>query len=277
MRALVPGLLLLACVLLPGWAPVRWLSQLPVIAQAVAFPVVGGLLLLLLALLSRRVVWALAGVALILLPQGWPALSDGGEITVVSFNAQDSLTDAGLAELADAHDPDLLVLPEARVAQAPEGYALVQSPETPGVAPTALLVHERLGPVTEVTAPDVTWGGVAVELLDGTVLAGVHASPPVPGHMVQWRRDLGVIGEWVRDHDRVILAGDFNATLRHGPMAALDLVHGDRCGGTWPASVPPVLASPIDHVLVSPDVGAGQCRTERVGTSDHRAVIAYVG
>ncbi|WJZ16845.1 hypothetical protein CGUA_01220 [Corynebacterium guangdongense] len=277
MRTPVLALLVLACVLLPGVAPVRWLSQLPLIAHALAFPVLSALLLLILGMLLRRAGWALAGVALLLLPQGWPALSDGGELTVVSFNTQDSLSGAELAGLIDAHDPDLLVLPEARVTDPPAGYAQVQSPEAEGVAPTVLLIHERLGPFAEVSAPNVTWGAVAVELADGTVLAGVHPSPPVPGQMGSWRRDLAHIGQWARDHDRLVLAGDFNATLRHGPMAALDLVHGDWCGGTWPAAVPPPLASPIDHVLVSPDIGAGECRTQRVGTSDHRAVIAHVG
>lgn len=277
MRTLAPALLLLACVLLPGVAPVRWLSQLPGIAHAVAFPVLSALLLLVLGMVLRQAGWALAGLALLLLPQGWPALSDGGELTVVSFNTQDSLSGVELDGLIDAYDPDLLVLPEARVTQPLEGYTQAQSPGSAGVAPTVLLVHSRLGPVTEVDAPDVTWGAVAVELGDGTVLAGVHPSPPVPGQMGSWRRDLAHIEEWVRDHDRLILAGDFNATLRHGPMAALDLVQGDRCGGTWPAAVPPPLASPIDHVLVSPDIGAGECTTQRVGDSDHRAVIARVG
>lgn len=276
--SLLLGALVLACVLLPFLPPVRWLSQLPVIAHAVAFPVLSGVALLVAALFLRQAVWAVAGVALIALPQGWPALSDGGGLTVVSFNTQDSLTAQDLGMLVDAHDPDLLVLPEARITDPPTGYALVESSSArTGGAPTTLLIHSRLGDFTEVAAPEATWGAAAVELADGTVLAGVHPSPPVPGQLADWRRDLADLAAWTRDHDRVILAGDFNATLRHGPLAAIDLVGGDRCGGTWPAPAPPLLASPIDHVLVSPDIGAGECATQRVGDSDHRAVIARVG
>lgn len=268
---------MLACVLLPGLGVSQWLSQLPGIAHAVAFPVAGGVLLVALAVASRQLMWVLAGVALILLPQGWPALSDGGALTVVSFNTQDSFSAGDLRLLVDTHDPDLLVLPETTLSGPPEGYAQVQSESREGVAPTVLLVHSRLGDFTEVTATEVTWGAAAVELSDGTVLAGVHPSPPVPGQMAAWRRDLRRVEDWARDHDRLILAGDFNATLRHGPMAALNLVHGDWCGGTWPVPVPPPLASPIDHVLVSPDLGAGECGTQRVGSSDHRVLIARVG
>ena len=277
--SLLLGLVALVCVLWPSLGLARWLSQLPVLAHALAFPLLSGVLLAIGGVVARRVEWAAVGITLALLPQGWPTLADApGAYTVLSYNTQDSLTRAELDGLVGVYEPDLLVLPEATLPQPPPGYAMVSASDLGGrIAPTVMLVHERLGDFREVSAPQVTWGAVAVELDDGTVLAGVHPSPPVPGSMEGWRSDLAVISDWALGHEKLVLAGDFNATLRHGPMASLDLVEGSWCGGTWPAPVPSWLASPIDHVLVSPSVGAGECATLRVGESDHRAVVARVG
>lgn len=149
---------------------------------------------------------------------------------------------------------------------------------------TWLLVDERLGRYRQVDAPTMHLGAAIAEPdgHDGPTLAAVH--PPAPMGLVglaAWRRSVAVAVEVARSRPDAIVAGDFNTTLDHEPMADLApyvdaaTVVGRGAEGTWPARFPALLATPIDHVLVHPDrwtvLGT---RTYRVGDSDHRAVVA---
>lgn len=120
----------------------------------------------------------------------------------------------------------------------------------------------------------------------GPTIVAVHAVAPRPGAMEQWRDDL----RWVADQcpgGDVILAGDFNATLDH--LASLGTAGGDagacrdvtsRTGngeaGTFPASLPAALGTPIDRILATANwEPQGSILLEGAG-SDHRAVIVQL-
>lgn len=83
----------------------------------------------------------------------------------------------------------------------------------------------------------------------------------------------------------LVVAGDFNAVVGHGPMqqlrrlglrSAADLV-GSGWAPTYPANgrVPPLLA--IDHVLVGPALGVTDLERVPVAGTDHLGLLVRIG
>lgn len=248
------------------------------------------------------VVMIVLGLGLGVFPDGPPwvagpsaaAGNTGRTLRVSAFNSLDTLSSADVQEILGAADPDVLVLPEAspgRVAEAVAGTAFApgvhatpdagfSSGRLPWVAPTAVVVHPRGGAYRSGTPTPTTFGSVRLDPVPGTAdptILAVHTAPPVPRMMDAWRDDLARLGEVDDDAARgpLILAGDLNATLRHGPLAGrahlADTAEQcpSRAGGTWPAAAPAWAQAPIDHVLVSTDIEVVSCATLRVGASDH--------
>lgn len=220
----------------------------------------------------------------------------GRHLRVAVFNSLDTLTAVDVQHIINTADPDVLVLPEAspdRVAQAMAGTAFaggihegLDAGFSEGrplwVAPTVIAVHPRAGTYRSLAPTPTTYGAVRLEPANANgapTIIGVHTAPPLPRMMDSWRADLQRLGHMDQTvpPGPMILAGDFNATLRHGPLAAT--VHltdtAQHCptttGGTWPSSAPAWLRSPIDHVLVTPDVEVLSCTVLEVGASDHLA------
>lgn len=121
----------------------------------------------------------------------------------------------------------------------------------------------------------------------GPTIVAVHAVAPRMEDMEGWRSDL----RWIADQcpeGNFVIAGDFNATVDH--MAGLGLDGGDmgycrdvasRTGnglsGTWPSSLPPVLSTPIDHVMASPNwTPTGSEVIDDASGSDHRALVVQL-
>lgn len=250
------------------------------------------------------VMFALLGTGLLFWPDGppWAAgpstatANAGREVRVTVFNSLDTLTAADVQHLIAVANPDVLVLPEAspaRVRTAVVGTAFAQGVHEgddagfsrgrpAGVAPTAIAMHSRMGSHRPAVPTPMTFGTVALEpagTLEGPLIVGVHTAPPLPRLMDSWRADLSRLQEMDRAaaEGPMIVAGDLNATLRHGPLAArTHLADTARqcpgsAEGTWPASAPPWVRAPIDHVLVTDDVQVLSCGTVQVGASDHLA------
>lgn len=108
-----------------------------------------------------------------------------------------------------------------------------------------------------------------------------HPGAPVPlvGYS-QWVNYVTSAVDICREHADSVLAGEFNTTIDHQMMYSLTprfdptVAAGRGAEGTWPAHFPTPLAAPIDHVLVNGGYSVLGTRTQRVGASDHRAVIA---
>ncbi|GAA1829969.1 endonuclease/exonuclease/phosphatase family protein [Microlunatus capsulatus] len=104
-------------------------------------------------------------------------------------------------------------------------------------------------------------------------------------------------GRWAREHEDLrrvvaaeldrplVVAGDFNAVVDHGPMqqlhrlglrSAADLL-GTGWAPTYPAgrALPPLLA--IDHVLVDPALAVADLERVPVDGTDHLGLLAHVG
>lgn len=122
---------------------------------------------------------------------------------------------------------------------------------------------------------------------EGPIVVAVHAIAPRQGAMAAWRDDLRWIADQCPD-ENVILAGDFNATLDHlggfgvdGADAGYCIDAAARTGtgatGTWPASVPALLGSPIDHIMASRHwTPTGSLVLGEAAGSDHRALIVQL-
>lgn len=107
-----------------------------------------------------------------------------------------------------------------------------------------------------------------------THVVGVHAVAPIGTDRAGWDADLRGIGQWVSQRDKVVLAGDFNATRGHPRFRDIGL---QSCTGrlahtpTWPSTFPVIR---LDHILTT-----GQCfggGTLAVPGTDHLGVWADV-
>lgn len=232
-----------------------------------------------------------------------PGPAADGELVVLSFNTFGVVEPADLTALVQQQDADLVVLAETSgttaraVARALTDAgrpttALAADSASTRVDGVALLVRDTLGaysatsaglPATELgTFAAVRAGAPAAS--PGVVVAAHTRAPSAESSMPDWRAHAAGVADVCRSTPGVIIAGDLNATLDHpgledlGPCVDAAAEVGAAGLGTWPADVPRVLAAPIDHVLV--DGRAWRVTAfgvlDRVGTSDHRPVVAHL-
>lgn len=301
---------------------VRALSVYPPFAQLLAFPLAlgAGLMLLgvcaaLLCLYKRKaqltiatcVVWVIAGAGFMVAPYGLPrqvedsehAVTENRHLTIVSFNTGSTLSVSDFQQLVTMWDPDVIVLPETAGHEIRRAMTIshyrgtlfetrrdgLPNTYTGSIAPTSLIVSDRLGPAHAVKAPVTSFGTVAVEFNDTALpmIVGLHTAPPLPGLMEQWRSDIDRVFEFSESTKKsLIVAGDFNATLRHGALAARNALVDSQefCSspqkGTWPTGTPSIMRAPIDHVFVTQGMRASSCHVQEIGRSDHLAYKTQV-
>lgn len=301
------------CVLafFPAAGVSQWLSTRVVVAQAVSFPIAFGIGLAVVAaglgafrFLVAPIVLTAAAACFIAAPvppilpgpiSAREGTSDGGPLQstalrIVTYNSQNTLTAADAHDIIERFDPHVVVLPEANKDKAVAAFAgtsfaerVFTSEQGGGIAPTSMAVHPDLGELEPIDAPPTTWGSLAFQTAAGPTIVAVHTTAPLPSIMDQWRGDLHSIAGWVdaNANEKAIIAGDFNATMRHGPMAEMGPMQDSAriCSrypeGTWPTDGIVGLRSHIDHVLV-PAAGVDGCATVRVGNGDHLAYFAEI-
>jgi endonuclease/exonuclease/phosphatase (EEP) superfamily protein YafD len=231
-------------------------------------------------------------------------------VTVLSSNVKsDKASVDEIVELAVANRVDAIVLPEASRSFAANviegarqrGLDLVGETDEPldpidgevtsarmstGPFPTSLLVRASLKPRFASALPGALLGSLTatVDIGDRRLnLVAVHPAPPIPGQVSQWQADLGKVTRWCATP--AIIAGDFNATIDHPSFKQLmdsgcldaATLSGSALAGTWPSSLPRLLAAPIDHVLLAgPRRAVISFDVHDISGSDHRALLATV-
>jgi len=238
------------------------------------------------------------------------------DVTVLSWNTLGGAPSAEtIADLVIRTSPDVVALPETTKDVADDVAARARAAGNPLIAytiafdqvskarSTSLLISQDLGSYVisdnssnTAVLPSV----VAVPASGGPLIVAVHAVAPTPGDLGLWRSDLA----WAAAQcsgPNVILAGDFNATLDHftgfdtdalaadGSVVASDTVlgtchdaaqqTGNAAVGTWPTTIPPLLGTPIDHVLATPNwrvTGFRVVQDEDGAGSDHRPILAQL-
>jgi len=227
-----------------------------------------------------------------------------GDLTVFTWNALGGQPGARLiATFALDHDVHVLALTETSPETAHEVARLMGdagrhmqvfalASATGNVAQsTALLVDNSLGEYALDLSVGSTPGvqSVVARPLGGAgpTLVATHTIPPLPTRLATWERGLEWVAARCREGEAVV-AGDLNATVDHfgglhDPGADLGacrdgaLALGGAALGTWPSAAPMLLASPIDHVMATPEweFVAFRVATELDGQgSDHRALLA---
>jgi endonuclease/exonuclease/phosphatase (EEP) superfamily protein YafD len=245
---------------------------------------------------------------------GETEFADKGEwdVTVLSWNTLGGAADAAaVAELAVEVGADVVALPETTE---PMGVDVAAAMEAAGVPmqvyttaydeiaaarSTTLLIRTAYGEyvVNEEEGNTTVLPTVIAEPADGngpTIMA-VHPVAPIPVEMDNWRSDLEWLGARC-DTGNVIMAGDFNATLDHmsdyGGSRTEDgrITHlgncidgaastGNAAVGTWPAAIPPLLGTPIDHILATDGwrfTGFRVVTDRDHAGSDHRPIVAQL-
>lgn len=316
-----------AALLVIGWPSLFGLAGAPVIAQLVSLraalalvAVVVAIALLIVAAgwpAARRFLAGLAVIALAFAALNLAVLSSRGfatdalpepaddELVVLAWNTLGDATGAqAIADLALEQQADVVVLPETteetaiaaaeslRASGRPMWvHALQFDPELELKArSTSVLISAELGEYVSDDAVGSTTVLPSIVLRpadgDGPTIIGVHPIAPVPGELANWRADLAWLDE-VCTGERVIMAGDLNATADHftatddgpglGSCVDAALASGAGAVGTWPTRLPPLLGAPIDHVLATPDLeirGFRVITTRDDAGSDHRPVVA---
>jgi endonuclease/exonuclease/phosphatase (EEP) superfamily protein YafD len=234
-----------------------------------------------------------------------PAPKVAGDITVLSWNTLgDAPGAARIARLAEQQHADVIVLAETSLSAAQAVQQQLQAAGMPmqllhqsysdslKARNTELLISTRLGSYKDASGPHTTDTLPSVLALpvdgSGPTIIASHPVSPKPGEMAGWRQGL----RWIADHcvGDAIAAGDFNSTLDHydglgadgGALGAcFDAAKsaGGAAVGTWPTTLPPLLAAPIDHVMATSQwtaTGFTVIQTEDGAGSDHRPVVAQL-
>jgi endonuclease/exonuclease/phosphatase family metal-dependent hydrolase len=229
----------------------------------------------------------------------------GPELTVFTASAYVGRADPdALAEIVRTHNPDVVVLPEARgrlrdrLQQAivdesggeegTSGYRVFAADARSDDSPMTVFVRRELGRPTVTPNRDTEFPSLIVDLADvdgrAVRVVATHPQSPKPGDTNAWRRDIAALSRWCTGERPTIVAGDLNATLDHAELrdategctdAAEDV--GEGLTGTWPSAAPRVLGVQIDHVLTSGGPRTREVEVLDVAGSDHRGVLARVG
>ncbi|WP_150308310.1 endonuclease/exonuclease/phosphatase family protein [Planctomonas psychrotolerans] len=234
------------------------------------------------------------------------------DVTVLSWNTLGGATGAdSIVDLALETNADVIALPETTeeigtaVADAMAAAGTPMQTFTTAydniafARSTTLLIRVAYGPyVKEEQVGNTTVLPTVIAVPadgKGPVIAAVHPVAPIAAEMHNWRSDLEWLGSRC-DEGNVILAGDFNATLDHmadyggrrtdgdqitslGNCVDGALATGNAAVGTWPASAPALLGTPIDHVMATAGWHFSGFRVvddRNDAGSDHRPVVAQL-
>ena len=229
------------------------------------------------------------------------------DITVMSWNTLGDAPGADtIADLALQSGADIVALPETTKATAlavadrmkaagrPMWAHTIAFDQISKSRSTSVLTSTRLGtyhPVDNVgttsTLPTVV---LSPDDGSGPTIVATHPVSPMPDEMGNWKADLKWLST-ICERKNVIVAGDFNATLDHLAGLGADASHtlgkctdaalksGNGAVGTWPAKVPAIFGTPIDHVMVTDDwrvTGMRVVQSLDKAGSDHRPIVVQL-
>jgi endonuclease/exonuclease/phosphatase (EEP) superfamily protein YafD len=226
---------------------------------------------------------------------------------VLSWNTLGNAPGAkSIADLAIEDDADVIALPETSgdagtaiagfMAQAGRPMQLwtVAYDRVSKAKSTTLLISKALGQY-DVDANAKTTSvvpSVVATPTDGSgpTIIAVHTVAPIPGQLIHWRTDL----DWLKTaclSGNIIMAGDFNSTLDHytgfatAPGATIgactDAAQSSHNAavGSWPTTLPALLGTPIDHVMITSGwrvTGMRVIENYDSAGSDHRPILVQL-
>ena len=234
-------------------------------------------------------------------------LSDfhNGSIRIVEWNTHDSFNEDNVKKIFSDFDADIAIFPELggytkgddanqRVTRVfiktgidPDSYDVFTSAPTAGnIAPVTIIIKKSFARYRVETESAMTmYGTLYLRSLsrEAPDIVGLHTAPPLPTMMTFWSRDLEFVYDLVNKNPSAVIVGDFNATMRHGPLNNVT-THCDALSylsftsGTWPAEFHPLFRTPIDHVLFPNDkYSVNNIEVQSLTNSDHAAIFVELG
>ncbi|CAG5447931.1 endonuclease/exonuclease/phosphatase family [Streptococcus pneumoniae] len=273
-----------------------WLSTQPILAQIYAFPLATATMAAILSFLffflsfykKNKQIRFYSGIllllSLILLLFGTDkTLSSASNKTktlkLVTWNVANQIEAQHLERIFSHFDADMAIFPELatnirgeqenqrvkllfhQVGLSMANYDIFTSPPTnSGIAPGTVIVKKSYGFYTEAKTFHTTrFGTIVLHSRKQNIpdIIALHTAPPLPGLMEIWKQDLNIIhNQLASKYPKAIIAGDFNATMRHGALAKISS-HRDALNvlppferGTWNSQSPKLFNATIDHILL---------------------------
>lgn len=273
-----------------------WLSTKPILAQIYAFPLATATTASLLSFLyfslsfykKKKQILFYSGifllVSLTLLVFGTDKTAsvtsnNTNTLKLVTWNVANQLEAEHLKQIFSSFNTDIAIFPELdsnaqegqenqkikilfqQAGLSIEDYDVFTSPPTDsGIAPVTVIIKKSYGFYTKAETFHTTRFGTIVlhsrkqNLPD---IIALHTAPPLPGLMEVWKQDLHIIhNQLASKYPKAIIAGDFNATMRHGALAKISS-HRDALNvlppferGTWNSQSPKLFNATVDHILL---------------------------
>ena len=273
-----------------------WLSTKPILAQIYAFPLATATTASLLSFLyfslsfykKKKQILFYSGifllVSLTLLVFGTDKTAsvtsnNTNTLKLVTWNVANQLEAEHLKQIFSSFNTDIAIFPELdsnaqegqenqkikilfqQAGLSIEDYDVFTSPPTDSaIAPVTVIIKKSYGFYTKAETFHTTRFGTIVlhsrkqNLPD---IIALHTAPPLPGLMEVWKQDLHIIhNQLASKYPKAIIAGDFNATMRHGALAKISS-HRDALNvlppferGTWNSQSPKLFNATIDHILL---------------------------
>lgn len=273
-----------------------WLSTKPILAQIYAFPLATATTASLLSFLyfslsfykKKKQILFYSGifllVSLTLLVFGTDKTAsvtsnNTNTLKLVTWNVANQLEAEHLKQIFSSFNTDIAIFPELdsnaqegqenqkikilfqQAGLSIEDYDVFTSPPTDsGIAPVTVIIKKSYGFYTKAETFHTTRFGTIVlhsrkqNLPD---IIALHTAPPLPGLMEVWKQDLHIIhNQLASKYPNAIIAGDFNATMRHGALAKISS-HRDALNvlppferGTWNSQSPKLFNATVDHILL---------------------------
>ena len=273
-----------------------WLSTKPILAQIYAFPLATATTASLLSFLyfslsfykKKKQILFYSGifllVSLTLLVFGTDKTAsvtsnNTNTLKLVTWNVANQLEAEHLKQIFSSFNTDIAIFPELD-SNAQEGQenqkikilfqqaglsiedydVFTSQPPDSGIAPVTVIIKKSYGFYTKAETFHTTRFGTIVlhsrkqNLPD---IIALHTAPPLPGLMEVWKQDLHIIhNQLASKYPKAIIAGDFNATMRHGALAKISS-HRDALNvlppferGTWNSQSPKLFNATVDHILL---------------------------
>ncbi|VJQ72931.1 endonuclease/exonuclease/phosphatase family [Streptococcus pneumoniae] len=240
-----------------------WLSTRPILAQIYAFPLATATMASILSFVffslsfykKNKQIRFYSGIllllSLILLLFGTDkTLSSASNKTktlkLVTWNVANQIEAQHIERIFSHFDADMAIFPELAT--------------NSGIAPVTVIVKKSYGFYTEAKTFHTTrFGTIVLHSRKQNIpdIIALHTAPPLPGLMEIWKQDLNIIhNQLASKYPKAIIAGDFNATMRHGALAKISS-HRDALNvlppferGTWNSQSPKLFNATIDHILL---------------------------
>lgn len=223
------------------------------------------------------------------------------DIKIVAWNTAGFPDEYGINKIFKNFNADVVILSECEQEKLEKAmgkstidlnkYQIFTSKKVYGnkrIQPVTIAIKKEFGLYTvEEQKATTAFGTLYLKAADGKNpdIIGLHPAPPILGSLFYaWRDDLkNIVNEIIKNNPNAIIAGDFNATMRHGQMNSIKS-HKDVLDyksrfkrGTWHVTLGSIFKTSIDHILLpNNQYGAKSVEILNLRGSDHMAIFTEI-